>query len=490
MIAALAVGLTIKATIVTTINSVDDFQSFATSVNGGEVYTGLTVTLNVDINLQVPVDPQTSNWTPIGTTTHPFTGTFDGGGHTISNLYADGGSNVATGLFGEVASGGTVKDVHIRNGFMDISTNPGENASCHGSIAGLNNGVILGCSNTATVTGRNYEHARIGGIVGENRGSLQNCYNLGRVYSDLSQIYIGGIVGYNQGTVNNCFMKPSVITNGDSEHPKAYPIYGNNGGTVSGCFYMNGSTDDVPYTSSAKPIALANAADNSATLSEKDGQKEHILLNGRTLYADGYWNTLCLPFRISEGASGYSPIAGAKVMTLTSSDLSENTLTLNFENATNIEAGNPYIVKWTDNSIGNLTNPVFMDVTVNKLLNDATTDYADFKGCFSPVTLDAHDKSKLYLSTKDSQSVLYSPGANITINPFRAYFELKNDVEADVKSFFLNFGVDDISDRIEVLNLQNAPSQSEWYTLDGRRLAGKPSKHGVYINSGRKVVIK
>ena len=70
-----------------------------------------------------------------------------------------------------------------------------------------------------------------------------------------------------------------------------------------------------------------------------------VMLVGRTLYRGGTWNTLCLPFGVSN-LSG-TPLEGAKVKTLGSTELSDDgTLTLNFTDATGLEAGKPYILKW------------------------------------------------------------------------------------------------------------------------------------------------
>ena len=379
IIIALTVGMTVKATVITSVGTVAEFQSFANSVNKGDNYNGITVTLTADdINLDGV------NWTPIGTSAHPFNGTFDGQGHTISNLTVTA-TDLYAGLFGRVGSTGIVKNVNISSGTIAVTTNPGS-ASHHGGIAGYNEGTIVGCSNSATVTGYSYVHARIGGIVGTNAaaGKVQNCYNLGVVYSGQTQVYIGGIVGENFGTVQNCFMKSVVQTDGGN-YQKNYPLYTSNSGTIANCFYAGGTTDDAPYTGSPAPIAIADGSGNSSTLSDNHGKTKHVLLSNRTLFTDS-WNTLCLPFDIPEGATGYSPIAGAKVMTLSSSSYSTSKgygeLTLNFVDATSIEAGKPYIVKW-DTDFGDLSNPVFLNVTVSNTTQTTETTCVDFVGSFS-----------------------------------------------------------------------------------------------------------
>ena len=103
--------------------------------------------------------------------------------------------------------------------------------------------------------------------------------------------------------------------------------------------------DDFSFTE-MPDIVFADNADNTTTISDYSGKEVVATLQGRTLYRDGDWNTLCLPFDINNFAR--TPLEGATVKTLSSSAFSNGTLTLNFEDATSIEAGKPYIVKWND----------------------------------------------------------------------------------------------------------------------------------------------
>ena len=93
-----------------TITTVEQLVAFAKKVNGGNTFAGKTVTLGADLDLDGKL------WTPIGTSSNSFNGTFDGNGHTISNLYVGktGMSNV--GLFG-VTQNGTIKNLTIDNAY-------------------------------------------------------------------------------------------------------------------------------------------------------------------------------------------------------------------------------------------------------------------------------------------------------------------------------------------------------------------------------------
>ena len=266
------------------------------------------------------------------------------------------------------------------------------------------------------------------------------------------------------------------------------------------------SGDDVfiPYGKTLRPydcrLALSDDADNTAAIAAANGKVYNVTLQGRTLYKDGDWNTLCLPFAVST-ASGTLSGNNVQAMTLntSSSSLADGTLTLNFDNATGqtIPAGTPFIIKW-DNTGVNITNPVFMGVTVSNATNDATVEgVLTFTGTYAPVTIPATgDNTKLYLGAANK---LYYPSKTMTIGTHRAYFQLADGITAGnpaslVRAFALNFG-DDESTGITEAEANSSlftlhSSLQDWYTLDGRRLDGQPTAKGLYIHGGKKVIVK
>jgi hypothetical protein len=154
-----------------------------------------------------------------------------------------------------------------------------------------------------------------------------------------------------------------------------------------------------------------------------------------------------------------------------------------------MEAGKPYLVKWTTTG-GELEDPTFQNVTINNTHADVTTDCVDFVGSFSPVSLTAGDRSVLYLGAGNK---LYYPSNEMTVGSFRAVFQLKGieagDLAQQARAIVLNFGDDETTGIREVKEVREVKDNS-WYSLDGRRLTGKPSRAGVYINNGKKIVIK
>ena len=250
----------------------------------------------------------------------------------------------------------------------------------------------------------------------------------------------------------------------------------------------------------ALAISLADGSDNGETLYTYNGRKAaSVTLAGRTLYKDGKWNTLCLPFAVEDFTG--TPLAGATVMELGNSDgcrtgfdAATGTLTLDFVEADEIEAGHAYIVKWK--TAGDpIENPVFTGVTI---VNESPADqaavsqdgYVSFLGTYSPYDLEKDDKTHLFLGTDDK---LYYPSAATTIGACRAYFQLDGieagDPVATVRAFVLHFGDETVSEVKEVMEVKEVKDNS-WYDISGRRLQGKPSRAGAYIYNGKAVVIK
>ena len=243
-------------------------------------------------------------------------------------------------------------------------------------------------------------------------------------------------------------------------------------------------------------LALSETTDNTAALGEWNGCEADVTLSGRTLYKDGAWNTLCLPFDVTIAGS---PLAGATARPLTSASISGSTLTLTFGDAvTTLEAGTPYIIKWASGD--NIVSPVFSGVTIDSDMHpydtaeeSVTTDErVRFVGTYKSTAFNADDKSILLMG---SENTLYYPTAGAGIGAQRAYFKIGSEgalLARRLTAFNIGFGDDEATG---IISLTPAPSpkgegSDYWYTLDGRRLNGKPSRAGVYINNGIKVVIK
>jgi len=149
----------------------------------------------------------TVNWNsgagfvPIGNSSNPFTGTFDGKGHKITGLYINRPSTDFVGLFGCTDSGSEIRDVGLEN--IDVTGNEDV-----GGLVGQNRGNITNSYSTGSISG----NEDVGGLVGYDRGgTIAQSYSTGNVNGGLYGLYVGGLAGYaDYGTVSDSYSTSSV----------------------------------------------------------------------------------------------------------------------------------------------------------------------------------------------------------------------------------------------------------------------------------------
>ena len=169
-----------------TVNNEKGLKNLAELVNNGA--TDINITLNTDLNLT------NMEWTPIGTESQPYTGTFDGNNYTITGLTVNQTRNYV-GLIGCIGSDGTVKNVKLEN------VNITGDGYFVGGVAGTNYGTIENCSVDGTLT--NYVQY-LGGVVGDNRGSIIGSSSSGTITGTGPNV--GGIGGQSVGgTIMACY---------------------------------------------------------------------------------------------------------------------------------------------------------------------------------------------------------------------------------------------------------------------------------------------
>ena len=341
------------------------------------------------------------------------------------------------------------------------------------------------------------------GYGSDNHGSLSFADNLGVfVTTDLYRSQKANRVKdcreYKYVRVNKCAHGGAVIA----------IVSGEKHG-VTGCDYCYADQEDHSFNvygecGDCHLIGLIDNADNSGSIAHWDDQTKSVTTGGRTLYKDGDWNTLCLPFDIDD--ISVSPLAGATVKELdtegiydtdkqTGYDPESGTLYLYFKDATKIEAGKPYLVEWASGS--DIVSPLFTDVTLYAdLPTDVTSEdgKVQFVGNYDPVVLTGGDKSNYYLG---SGNKMYWPHSNKTINSFRAYFHVNLEEGEEVQSCRLAFDEEEVTGIVLMEGVRGKREDSmerstanEWYDLTGRRLSGRPTKSGFYIHGGRKVFVE
>ena len=262
-----------------------------------------------------------------------------------------------------------------------------------------------------------------------------------------------------------------------------------------GIYSYNDFDDHDPVLELYPCLVLANGIDNAQTISKWNGARFGVSFADRTFYRDGNWNTLCLPINVDK--IQYSPFRGATVMELDvagtydghQTGVEDGTLYLYFKNATSIEAGKPYIVKWANGT--NIEAPLCLgtiNADASTIVSVGTGDSkVSFIGTYGSVDLPKDDQSNLFLGDGNK---LYWPNVDdYSINAFRAYFHIGEDgVAAPIRRTVLNFGDDDAT---IVENLRNETlSEGTFFDLSGRQVEGIPTEKGIYIINGHKVIVK
>ena len=248
-------GYTIEGNGSYTVTSADGLMNVAELVNGGKTDINITLDKNIDLTGK--------DWTPIGTSfDNSYTGTFDGGGHTITGLTITT-KDQFVGLFGYLNRAGTVKNVVMEGiqitsnhmfgntgGVAGFSWGTIENCSVSGSVSGTKcvggvvgaqkAGSITGCSSSATVKGT----VDVGGVAGEKWGSMTACYATGNVTLEIDSpknLSGGGLVGFNGGSsVLACYATGNVNSKGRSTgNVHIGGLFGDNYTVVTACYWKN-----------------------------------------------------------------------------------------------------------------------------------------------------------------------------------------------------------------------------------------------------------
>ena len=201
--------------------------------------------------LTADIDMDGHYWVPIGTA---YTGTFDGNGHTISNLtMVPSNTSTGRGMFG-INTSGTIKNVILKDCYMAAGTGyVGSIVSQNSSGGTLCNSVAHGelvDSNGSAV---------IGGLVGNNSGTVHSCYAMPDITVGNTGNALGGLVGNNSGNLFNCFVNPKFITNIGSTGYKGGLVAVNNG-VVENCYVRIRAGSVIPNTTFGLLVGQSNNA--------------------------------------------------------------------------------------------------------------------------------------------------------------------------------------------------------------------------------------
>ena len=272
---------------------------------------------SINCTLTADIDLTGKDWSPIGTNFYnSYTGTFDGGGHTIMGLTVTTNDQYV-GLFGRLGKAGTVKNVVMDGIQITCNHRLGyaggvagfswggtiENCSVSGSVSGTicAGGVvgiqweasITGCSSSATVKGM----VQVGGVAGEtNSGAtMAACYATGNVTIEIdpiNNILGGGLVGFNAGSsVLACYATGNVTSTGSGTgNVHIGGFLGDNYTTVTAGYWKNNHEQGIGYNKEGivpeatkvdgTGVTWQNAVDAMNTALQNAGSEGRYELNG------------------------------------------------------------------------------------------------------------------------------------------------------------------------------------------------------------------
>lgn len=228
-----------------------------------------------------------------------------------------------------------------------------------------------------------------------------------------------------------------------------------------------GAIDDVVVTA----VDLASLSES--TENTIDAAKTADVTLTRTLRG-GIWNTLCLPFDVDMTILQMALGNDQDIQLRTFSSYEDGVI--RFTSTSSVSAGTPFLIKVNSD----VPNPTF------KIVNVVTTPAQTIEhgavsmvGVYSPTEL---PENGVFLST---DGMLKRPTSNSnTLAGLRAYFTLPSGEVVSARVFIDN-STDGITEQTVTPNNSN-----DWYTVGGMRLSDKPTAKGLYINNGKKIIVK
>ena len=506
------------------IGTAGELYWFAGLVNGDEnVCTGdvsqnksanAVLTANITVNKDVlnangqrnGSDDNFREWTPIcQSSSEAYSGTFDGQEHTISGLWHPWSTDYI-GLFGN--NEGTIKNL----GVVDSNLSGHNNV---GGVCGRNGGSLTNCYNTGPISGYNY----IGGVCGMNSGSLTNCYNTGNVSGTSA---VGGVCAYNNySSLTNCYNTGNVQGN----ETVGGVCGGKNGGSFTNCYYLTGTagcgignaedikgfTEAVAYNqfTSGEVCHLLNSgkAFGSQAWGQKLNYDEYPVLGSKykviraargDLDANGeypYWATFSN--QSSDSDLGELNVYTAKV--------SKGILTITRCSDKIVAKGEGVLVKGSTeylnakmlnttsaNAEGN--NDLVATPAEAGVLND--TNYKHYRLTYNDVEKKEGIGFYLGVVKDETGNVTSNDGSQIRVTPGKAYLKVTVEAATEPSTTKLALGFafpgDGETTGIECITVTDESTGNNRvegiFDLQGRKVS-KPTK-GVYINNGKKVIIK
>ena len=452
------------------ISSDDDWTSFANSVNSGFTYSGEFVKLTKNVNATVNVGLRNNE---------PFSGTFDGDGHTLTVTLTANAASTSGNTEG-IAPFHFIRNATIKNlrtaGTITSTTN--HTSGLVGFSEGTN--TFQNCVVSTTLNVKYY----VGGFIGHSQSSsitIRDCLFNGTVNGS-SSTYIAGIWGWNgggSGSIVNC------LENGTYTGVSSYDAIGWTPATPTNTYRINSSSKGIATTTEA-------LADGTTTAALQNGRAETIWAQDEFTNSPMpavFANTMIykLPssgigtfsakakFALPDGLNAYycQGYNDGKISAMAIN----GTVPANTGVILKGEPGETYTLTGTNSEAASVTDNALVAVTEETVITQTVkigdVEYTNFGlsgGVFKKVN---------------------SKGGTVKAN--RAYLQIPTSElppAAAAEGIILVW--DEETDGIEIVQTSTVKSRHDdaWFTLDGRQLSGKPTAKGLYIVNGKKVIIK
>lgn len=506
--------------------SIASEAEMALFANDASTYANYTVKLTKDLDLKA------HSWKPIA----GFNGTFDGQGHKISGVMIESTAE-QQGLFGTIGTAATVKNLVIANS----SITGGDNT---GAVVGMANAdsekasTIENCHVLGDVIIAGTDFSSHGGIAGYGGGYIKYCTSAAIMTATESVSYSGGIVGTSSGSVSKCLYYGTNLHNdmdpirgsGTGENDN-YQTYSSSVGSSKYVRVYNGEAlvlgaptneyADTGYKVYGKGVSyggkfytdvVAMTEDGITNLTAYAGQTIDVAF-GRSFDALGtstgtvHAATVCLPFSFAMPGTSVGKFYTFDGVTGSGDDY---TVTMTEVSGTEITAGTPYMFVPAGSGATVFENTAFK-VPAAGFTAAGKTDVGGwaFTGTYTKLTW-ASGQTRLYgFAGKNFQTggtdlndigafrrfdygttaafrcYLMAPEVAGTRGSGAALPETMRVVLKGADGSITGIGTIDTMTGEATLD-GNGP----WYTLGGQYLQGKPSRPGIYIHNGKKVVIK
>lgn len=452
---------------------------------------------DIDLTEFIQDDSPERGWEPIGSSSSPFCGTFDGNGHTISGLYINS-TNTNVGLFGYFK--GTIKNLTVKGDVTSTGDNVGGIAGCgspysssvytkiascvyEGSVTGKSSvgGIcgkiedtnnigrtsITGCGFKGTLKSTN---SYSGGIIGYSKAAIiDECW----VYGSLDGYSVGGICGYGETRIYCCYAKCDIKAyySGAGIISWLYTVYRGSqnycsihfcqfAGTIEAKEHIGGIIHDARGVQVNQCIARGKLISNgsSGTVSGIIGSMSRNTVNNAYVYC-----------RVTSNVSAFDEISLTRTST-----------------ATGLTAARITYSSTTDHYIGeegsSAANLALSAMTIKA--NDQNVDVSAYANHGSGKSLSALKKQMYYESIGYNFDSMWAIDSELNDG-----FPYQKVHEPIIRQIAAEEAGGDTPTQINNIQTKQPESDGYYYDLQGRRIS-IPTTSGIYIKDGKKIVVK